>query len=644
MGNPLTADALVYDAPLPGEASVSPDGRRIIYTLRNADRDSGKSQAQVWMREINGTNPRSPIAADRNSSCGRWSPDGSRIAFVTSEQEGSAIGIVDADRPDGIEVVARHRGEIGDLAWSPDGTRLAYCAIFDPANPEERPAPAGRTPPVRVIQRIDYKTDVLGVIGDARPHVFVVDLASGTSRRITSELVEHTLPTWSPDGRRLLIHQPSRSGWGSSRLLLHDLASGEQSEVGVPGGVVETWAWSPRGDRIVFSGDVRPRYQDDWYLYDVATGERRRLTDDLAVDPNAHPIWLNDRTVLFSALSAGASGLYRLDTASGAIEPVHRWSAVAGGASVDAKRTVLVQTYTSFDRFRELVVFDLQTMEPRIVTSYSAPLLCAMPPAQWERFTIERGELTIESWLLRPPDAQEGRRYPVVLTVHGGPHGCYGYRFSEIHELLATNGFLVVMPNPRGSTSYGRQFTQLVINDWMGEDYHDVMAVLEAVLARPDADPARVGIWGYSYGGHMTAWAIGQSQRFQAAVCGAPSFDMISQYGTSTGDYDYGEIGWCGPPWEHRDWYLARSPSTFAHQARTPTLIIHGEGDEGVPIGQTEQMFTTLLKVGCEVEFARYPGEGHAFIDPGVGAPEHQVDYLDRSLRWFKRYLGEPQR
>jgi dipeptidyl aminopeptidase/acylaminoacyl peptidase len=639
---PLIAEALVYDVPLPGDPRVSPDGRQLAFTLRTTNRETRRWHSQVWVCDTDGGNPRSLLTAANASSCGRWSPDGTRLAVVTAEADGSAVRIVTLDRSGDDRVVVRHRDGIDDLAWSPDGTRLAYCAAFDPANPDDRPPAETAAPPVRVVRRIDYKTDVLGVIGDVRQHVFVVDLASGARRRVTTDLLNHRSPTWAPDGRCLAVHQPSRSEWGSSRLLIVDCETGQQRDAGLPGGVVETWAWSPRGDRLLFSGDVRPRYQDDWYLFDVASGEARRLTDDLAVDPNAQPVWLDERTVLFSALSAGASGLYLLDTTSGAIERAHTWQAVASGSSVDVARTVLVQTYTSFDRFREIVVFDLKTMRSRIVTGYSSALLDAMPPADWERFAVQRGELTIESWLLRPTDHAPGRRYPVVLTVHGGPHGCYGYRFSQIHQLLASNGFLVILPNPRGSTSYGRHFTQLIIDDWMGEDYRDLLAVLEAVLARPDADPARIGIWGYSYGGHMTAWAIGQSERFRAAVCGAPSFDMISQYGTSTGDYDYGDIAWGGPPWENRDWYLARSPSTFAHRARTPTLIIHGEGDEGVPIGQTEEMFTTLLKVGCEVEYARYPGEGHAFIDPGVGAPEHQVDYLDRSLHWFKRFLGDP--
>jgi dipeptidyl aminopeptidase/acylaminoacyl peptidase len=209
-----------------------------------------------------------------------------------------------------------------------------------------------------------------------------------------------------------------------------------------------------------------------------------------------------------------------------------------------------------------------------------------------------------------------------------------------VAQLLATHGFLVVSANPRGSSTYGRRFAGLVLSDWGGQDYLDLLAVVEAIGRRPEADPARVGLYGFSYGGYMTAWMISQTSRFRAAVCGAPVFDLESFYGTSDIGYIFGAEEFGGPPAARRDWYAAHSPSTFAQRTRTPTLILHGEADERCPIGQGEQMFVALRQAGCEVEFVRYPGASHSLV--AAGHPTQRVDLLARTLAWFQRHLAEP--
>jgi dipeptidyl aminopeptidase/acylaminoacyl peptidase len=286
-----------------------------------------------------------------------------------------------------------------------------------------------------------------------------------------------------------------------------------------------------------------------------------------------------------------------------------------------------------------LHVFDNETNEGKVITNYNADVLAENPPAQRERFDIERNGYTIEAWLLKPADFDASKKYPAILEIHGGPNGFYGYAFTPLHQLLATNGFVTVYSNPRGSSSYGRDFTQQVTLDWGGEDYLDLMAVMDKTLELPYVDAERTGVSGYSYGGYMSAWIIGQTERFKAAVCGAPCFDLESMYGTSDISHTFGELQWGGEPHESEEWYKAHSPSTYAHRATTPTLIIHGEADERCPIGQGEQMFVALLKAGCEVEFARYPGGAHGFRRNGP--PEHREDCWERTLGWFKEHLGE---
>ncbi len=544
--------------------------------------------------------------------------------------------------------MTRHARPIGDLTWSPDGRSIAYTALFDPENPDETEPPEGTAPPVRVTRRIDYKQDNRGYLGDARTQVWVVDAASGERRMLTREPVDHNYPQWSPDGTRLAVQVPNRNGM-HSQLGIVTVATGATELIGPESGVVGLWSWSPSGDRIVFAGEPERTWQLDWFVLEVATGAVRRLTDDLQCLPDAgfptlvppsQPVWLDDGRVLFHAIQAGASGLYVLDVETGDVELLHAWEAIHTGFSVDSTTRWVVQAHTSLAAAGEISAFDLQDRTGQIITAINEAVFSEAPPAGWERLEVRRDPLTIEAWLLKPSGFDPTKRYPVVLDIHGGPNGYYGHRFVPLQQCLATNGVLLVFANPRGSSSYGRHFTQQVTGDWGGEDFHDLMAVVDAVLERPYADPDRTGVLGYSYGGYMTAWTIGQTDRFKAAICGAPVFDFESFYGTSDIGHVFGPLQWGGTPREVEEWCAARSPSTFAHRVRTPTLIIHGEADDRCPIGQGEEMFVALTQAGCEVEFARNPGGSHLFL--AAGPPAHREDVLTRARAWFKDRLGEP--
>jgi dipeptidyl aminopeptidase/acylaminoacyl peptidase len=231
-------------------------------------------------------------------------------------------------------------------------------------------------------------------------------------------------------------------------------------------------------------------------------------------------------------------------------------------------------------------------------------------------------------------------RYPLVLDIHGGPNSFYGYDFNAIRQALAAAGFAVLYCNPRGSGSYGRAFTQAVTGDWAGEDYLDLIAVVDAAVAdeRFQVDPNRLGVYGYSYGGYMTSWIIGHTDRFTAAVIGAPVVDLVSFYGTSDIGHLFGPKQIGGTPWTNFDEYVERSPITYLHKATTPSLIIHGEADDRCPIGQGEQCFVALLENGCEVEFVRYPGGAHTLLRTGF--PAHREDVLARITGWFGAHLG----
>ncbi len=639
MKKPLSSDVLIYGLETPVDPQIAPDGSAIVYGLTTADRETKKDSSQLWLCDLDGGN-RSQLTRDGDSNGGqRWSPDSRRIAFASNrdDEKRSGLFLLSLDGGDPRKL-ADHRKGISDIAWSPDGSRIAYTATFDPENPEDIEPDEADAPPVRVTRRIDYKQDGRGYLGDAREQIYLVDVKSGEEKRLTGRAVDYSELQWSPDGKTIAAIVPAKNGM-NSQLALVDIAGGKEKLVGPVSGVVASYAWSPDGGTIAFTGDTWPSHADDFFLYDVSSEEITRLTDDFGGEPSGgHPVWLDDHRLFFNGEESAASGLYVLDTSSGSDELLLSEAAHRTGMSVDRDRNHLVQIRQQIDAPGEIWVYDLASNTGRTITNYGDGVLEEYEPGSWERFEIERTGEKIEAWLLKPPGFDQSKQYPVVLSVHGGPNWFFGYQFNPRLLALAAAGYLTVFANPRGSTTYGRDFTQAVSEDWGGEDFQDLMACVDKVLERPYADADRTGITGYSYGGYMTAWTIGQTSRFDAAVCGAPCFDLESMYGTSDISHEFGELQWGGQPHDSVEKYAAHSPSTFARRATTPTLIIHGEADERCPIGQAEQMFVALLKAGCDVELARYPGGSHGFV--GSGPPEHREDFLRRTVAWFDEYLG----
>ncbi len=639
LSTPLSPETLAYGITMPSDPQLSPDGKRVAYTLSTVDGETKSRRARVWLLAVEGGEPQALTPEDQSVSGARWSPDGTELAVTADVDDGTAIWVLPGSSDAAPRELTRHIFGVDDLVWSPDGAAIAYTTDYDPDDPEES-GPQPGPPRVRVTRRIDYKQDGRGYLGDRRTHVFLVDVASGNRRRLTTELVDHQSPQWSPDGRQLALVM-ARAEQQGSQLVLLDVESGHSQAITSAGGVVASWAWSPDGERLAYAADPEHTLQSDFYVYEVATSNTRRLTHDLQSELEGQPVWVDERHVLFHSIRAGASGLELLDADTGSSRLLHEPAGRGGDISVDAAARLVVQTKTTLTSTGEITVFDRGRDAVRTLTDYAEPVLAEHPPALWEKLSVENDGFAIDAWLLKPPDFDPTRRYPVILDVHGGPSSSHGPRFIAHQQCWATHGFLVISPNPRGSTSYGRQFAGEIIRDWGEGDFRDLMAVVDAVLEQPFADPERTGIFGISYGGYMVAWTISQTHRFKAAICGEPIFDLESDYGTSDVAFNGLERHGGGPPHAERQWYASHSPSTFAHQTRTPTLIFHGEADARCPIGQSEQMFTALKKAGCEAEYVRYPEGSHMFFL--VGPPEHRADFLARTLAWFSEHLGGPE-
>ncbi len=647
MPEQLTPEVLVCSFKVAGDPQAAPDGSTIIYTLTTVDKDKKQEQVQLWACDADGGNKRQLTHEGARNSEPRWSPgpEGApqSIAFVSNRVDKSGIFVMPLAGGDAREIT-RHNQGIANIAWSPDGSSIAYVTDYDPDNPEEEQPDDDAAPPVRVTSRLDYKVDGLGYRGDVRKQIFVVDVASGARRKLTDDVQDYGHPRWSPDGKRLAAQVTGVDSVGS-RLALIDVASGATQLVGPQGGIVDIYAWSPDGSQIIYSGEETQTYHGDIWLYDVAADESKALLTDLEWNPGARlgggmiaePAWIDDRRVAFQGAKGGTTVLQLVDTVDGTAELVREGNNMPNAMSFAADGSIAVRVLNSPDRRGELAVIDLANGSAKLITGYSDEVLETRPQALWERFDVERDGLTIEAWMLKPPSFDPEQTYPVVLEIHGGPNGFYGFDFNIIHQALASAGYIVVYANPRGSGSYGHDFSSRVFSDWGGEDYLDLMAVLDEALERPYCDETRQGVRGYSYGGYMTAWIIGQTDRFKAAVCGAPCFDLESFWGTSDIGVRFGEVQFGGPHHAQPEWYEQHSPSYHAHKAVTPTLIVHGEADDRCPIGQGEQMFIALKKAGVETEFARYPGGAHPFQSDGP--IEHRIDNIKRAVAWFDRYL-----
>jgi dipeptidyl aminopeptidase/acylaminoacyl peptidase len=642
----LSPDRAIFDLQSTATPRISGDGSRIAYILSQTERGTAKGTSHLWLVDADGGNARQLTQTGTSTSDPVWAPDDQSIAFVSQrgEDDGYAICILPLAGGE-TRQITRHTQKPNDLVWSPDGAQLAYTLPVDPENPDEAPRDPGAPPAVRVITRIDYKQDNRGYLNDVRHQVMVVDVASGERRQISSELWDHSAPQWSPDGTRLAAKIANRNGM-HSQLGILSVDDDDVVRVGWDDGGIGTWRWSNDGSFILFDGFPRSSPQTEYYRYDLASREIRQLTDNLRFSPEsgfptisgpAQPVWLDEQTALVHGMQAGSSGLWTIDAESGDITEVQRWQATHAGVSVDNAGNRVVQGRSDLAGTGQTILFDRESGETRVLVDPNACFFAETPAAICEPFTIDRDGWTIDAWLFKPADFDESKQYPLVLDVHGGPHGSYGYSFYIGAQVLAANGILVVASNPRGSGTYGREFGEAVRGDWGGEDWKDLQAVVDAVQERPYVDADRIGIYGYSYGGYMTSWAIGQTDRFKAAVCGAPVFNMHSFYGTSDIGHVFGESQWGGTPLEVGAWMAERSPSTHIHKAVTPTLIVHGEADDRCPIGQGEEMFVGLLKAGCEVEFVRYPGGSHLMLRGGP--VQHRVDYYSRMLTWFQKHL-----
>ena len=635
------------------DPQVSPDGRRIAFVVTSLSDERDEYLSNIWIVDAAGGAPRRFTAGPRRDIEPRWSPDGAQLAFLSERapKDKLQLYVMPADGGEPTKLTALENG-VGSIAWSPEGSRLAFVSAVggqrEPDSEEEK----RKSRPARVITAVKYRFNGEGFVYDRRPHVFMVSTSSSAPVQLTDGDFIDADPTWSPDGDSIVFasaRHAERDDDDASDLWRVPAKGGTPQRLTATAGPVMLPAFSSDGRSIAYL--ARPgknAYGRNVRLYVVPSdgGAAVCLTDGLDRSCGAlhvRPAWsLDGRSIVVAAEDRGDVGLWRISTPAG--EPAAR--IVAGeralnGFSASADGRVLAFAANSPVTPAEVFTCRADGADERRLTDLNRAWTDTVALSAPERYRFTRAGFELDVWVMRPAGFVAGRRYPTLLTIHGGPHAQYGHNFFDEFQVYAGAGYAVVYTNPRGSQGYGEAFAQAVIGDWGGGDYADVMAALDEALARhPFIDPERLGVLGGSYGGFLTSWTVGHTRRFKAACSERAVNCQYTMFGTSDigASFNVAELG--GPmPWEDMARYIERSPLTYAKDIVTPLLIIHSEEDLRCPIEQGEQLFVALKKLRRQVRFIRFPGENHEMSRSGK--PRHRLERFRHILEWLGAYLGK---
>ena len=628
------------------DPQVSPEGTWVAYTVRSMDPKEDNRDTDIWMVPFAGGDAIRLTASEKSESRPRFSPDGRWLAFL-SGRDGGKTQVWLLDRRGGEAVkLTDYKADVSDLAWSPDSSRLALVVSdVDPDDPEaqeegekkteeEKP----KTPKPIVIRRLQFKRDGEGYLREIRNHVYVFDVKAKKGLQVTSGPYDDREPAWSPDGRSIAFSSNRTAdpdANDNSDVFLVAAEAGQTPRVLTTSEAADASpVFSPDGKWIAYVAGGAP--EDVWYdtnavgLVPVEGGQARLLTKEIDRNIQEPRFSADGRSILFLLEDGGNVHLARVPAAGGAVERIVTGEREIEGFDPGPKDEVAVlESQTTYPA----EVSAVEGSSLRRLTHVNDDFLRGIRLARVERLRVKSPDGTpVDAFLTRPPDAPAGQRLPTVVRIHGGPVSQFSNTFEPEWQLLAAHGYAVVAANPRGSSGYGRAFSRAIFADWGNKDYDDVMAAVDHVIAMGIADPERLGVGGWSYGGILTNYVITKTGRFKAATSGASEVNYLSNYGT-----DHYQKEWeaeLGLPWKNMDLWVRLSPFFYVEKITTPTLILCAGADVNVPCLNSEQLFQALRRLGRETELVIYPDQSHS-----LSKPSYIKDRYDRYLAWYDQHL-----
>ncbi len=639
----------LYRLRLLSDAQISPDACRVAFVLKTMDEEKNEYLSNIHVAERDGSVTQ--YTAGDKDSAPRWSPDGKYLAFLSGRKEKTQIHLLSTHGGEGIALTDRKFGA-GVPVWSPDSTTIAFSAPV-PTNPEEEQEEDKKDDkkpaPTKIVDRSSYKADGAGFIGNRRNHIFTVDVASKKTDQITEGDFHSGDPSWSPDSRHIAFNSNRSPRWDvSTEGAIYVIPrTGGQARKVTEGGAFFHPVFSPDGSRIGFMGNEDPneifapsrlysvnRAGDD--LWDMLGDWDGSLGNDVssdivhsAEDSGTALIWREDG-IYFIATERGESNIYRTD---GAVQSVTTGQHAIPDFSMAEDGTL---AYVVSDTTHPAEIYLKDGDQVQQLTHENDAFLEEVRVFTPERisFTGANGE-TSEGWLLAPPGHESGK-HPLIVYIHGGPQTAHGEGFFFEYQFLAGQGFGVFFPNIHGSSSYGRAYQTSIRHDWGNQDYQDVLAGTETAAAQPWVDERRLGIAGGSYGGYMTGWVMGHTDRFQAAVMERCLCNMVSFMGTSDGGWVWDrQFGVFPEDDVQKIWDM--SPLKYVGNVQAPMMVIHSERDDRTPFEQGEQMFNALRRLGKDTKFVIFPEESHG-LSRG-GKPSRRVERLGYIADWFREKL-----
>ena len=636
------------------EPQLSPDGAQIVYTRTWVNRLEDKWDSALWIMNADGSRNRFLT----KGSNARWSPDGTRIAyFADGDPKGTQVFVRWMDAEGATSQITRVTESPSDLRWSPDGKWLAFAMLVRHATPwtismPTAPTGASWTAAPRVVDRMHYRQDRRGFMEDGYLHLFVVSADGGTPRQLTSGdwnvgtrfdgLAGGVGYAWTPDGKSIVVDglkDPAADrNYRSSAIYLVDVTSGAIRPITTRSGVWSNPVISPDGRSVAFTGYdstmVSYRAEDLWVM-GLDGGGLRKISGDLDRDP-AGIRWAPDGSGLyFSADDHGARNIWFAGL-TGAPRPVTTGVQVLTLSSLD-KNLNAVATRSDPTNPTDVVRLNLRRPDPVArLTAVNEDVVGRMRLAQVEEVSYgSSGGARVQAWVVKPPGFDRTKRYPLILEIHGGPHGMYNVGFSYMFQNFAANGYVVLYVNPRGSTGYGSAFGNAIFHAYPSVDYDDLMAGVDTVIGRGYVDTTRMYVSGCSGGGVLSSWVIGHTHRFAAAAVRCPVIDWISMAGqTDIPLFTYNFFD--APFWEKPDQWLKQSSLMYVGNVTTPTLLMTGELDLRTPIPQTEEFYSALKYRGVETVMLRFNGEYH-----GTGSkPTNFMRTQLYMMSWFQKHAG----